>query len=140
MSDIKFQSNEKKILSEFKEKAEKAMMTIGMMAESAAKQLSPVDTGLLRNSITFALGGQSAQISDYSGDDGKTGSYSGKMPEDNADEVSVTIGTNVEYAPYIELGHRTVSGGWVNPQEFLRPAIENNMQTFKTVIETEMKR
>ena len=54
-----------------------ALEEIGDKAEYYAKELTPVDTGRLRNSITY---------------DVKT------------DEKAVYVGTNVEYAEYVELG------------------------------------
>lgn len=56
---------------------ESALEEIGLAAERFAKRETPVDTGRLRNSITHAID-----------------SY----------EDAVYVGTNVEYAPYVELG------------------------------------
>lgn len=55
----------------------RALEQIGMAAEGYAKDLCPVDTGNLRNSITHTV-------------DEKNG--------------AAYIGTNVEYGPYVELG------------------------------------
>ena len=60
-----------------------ALEEIGLAAERFAKRETPVDTGRLRNSITHAL---------------------------DAGTDSVYIGTNVEYAPYVELGVRGRKG------------------------------
>lgn len=54
---------------------EQALEAIGFAAEGHAKDNTPVDTGLLRNKMTHVVQGD-----------------------------SVYIGTNVEYAPYVELG------------------------------------
>lgn len=59
-----------------------------------AKQLCPVDTGRLRSSITFAL-------------------------ERDSRGLVATVGTNVEYAPHVELGTRKQPA-----QPYLRPALE----------------
>ena len=88
----------------------RGLRTIGMTAETHAKENCPVDTGYARNSITYALSGESAAISSYEADRGKngkpprTGKYSGTMGkiEDNY----VAIGSNVEYFPFIEEGAR----------------------------------
>ena len=53
----------------------KALERIGLQAEGYAKDLCPVDTGNLRNSITHTSDGKAAYI-----------------------------GTNVEYGKYVELG------------------------------------
>lgn len=82
----------------------------GMTAESHAKSnitaASRVDTGLLRNSITYALSGKEAKISAYKGDNeskyggkGKgipEGKYDGTAP--SSKDEAVYVGTNVEYA------------------------------------------
>lgn len=65
-----------------------------LQVERAAKQLCPVDTGRLRSSITNEIG------------------------QDGEGLVAV-IGTNVEYAPYVELGTSKMAA-----QPFLLPALE----------------
>ena len=88
----------------------RGLRTIGMRAETHAKENCPVDTGYASNSITFALSGEPTNISSYEADRGKngkpprTGKYSGTMGkiEDNY----VAIGSNVEYFPFIEEGAR----------------------------------
>ena len=77
----------------------------GGKAESYAKQLCPVDTGRLRNSITHQ------QI------DAKT-------------EV---IGTNVKYAPFVELGTKRQKA-----QPFLRPAAENHAAEYTKILQAEL--
>lgn len=77
MSDVKIIDNSDKVLDELGEKMQLALEAIGMTAERYAKKDTPVDTGRLRNSISHAV-----------------------------DDDSAYIGTNVEYAPYIELGAR----------------------------------
>ena len=88
----------------------RGLRTIGMRAETHAKENCPVDTGYARNSITHALAGESAAISSYEADRGKNGEppkkgeYRGTLGkiEDNY----VAIGSNVEYFPFIENGAR----------------------------------
>lgn len=65
-----------------------------LQVDRAAKRLCPVDTGRLRSSITNELGA-----------DGQG--------------LVATIGTNVEYAPHVELGTSRMA-----PQAFLLPALE----------------
>ena len=50
------------------------------------------------------------------------------------DEGAVYIGTNVEYAPYQEFGTRYQSG-----TPFLRPAVENHLDEYKAIVESELK-
>ena len=88
----------------------RGLRTIGMRAETHAKENCPVDTGYASNSITFALSGETAAISSYEADRGKngkpprTGKYSGTMG--NTEDKYVVIGSNVEYFPFIEEGAR----------------------------------
>lgn len=64
-----------------------------VVVERVAKQLCPVDTGRLRSSITRQLGRDSL------------GLYA-------------AVGTDVEYAPFVELGTR-----FMRARPFLRPAL-----------------
>lgn len=90
---------------EFKRGMEAALATaleeIGLTAEGYAKRACPVDTGRLRNSITHIV------------DEG------GKC---------AVIGTNVEYAPYVELGTRHQK-----PQPYLKPAAEDHESTYRSI-------
>lgn len=79
---------------------EVALETIGLLAEGYAKKLTPVDTGNLRNSITHAH-----------------------------DDKSVVIGTNVEYAPFVELGTSKM-----HEQPYLRPAVQDHLEQYKQVV------
>ena len=102
----------------------RALEIIGGTAEGYAADLCPVDTGNLRNSITHEM----------------------------KDEHTVAIGTNVEYAPFVELGHHQQPGryvpaigkrlvnDYVKPKPFLRPAIENHIREYQTILEREAKK
>ena len=82
-----------------------ALTAIGATAETHVKDNITaddlIDTGRLRNSITFATG-------DYSGigtyTDNNKKSYSDATARNTPKDDEVGIGTNVEYAPYVELG------------------------------------
>lgn len=78
-----------------------ALEEVGLVAEGYAKRACPVDTGRLRNSITHIV------------DEGTR---------------HVVIGTNVEYAPYVELGTRHQK-----PQPFLKPAANDHYSTYKGI-------
>lgn len=78
-----------------------ALEEVGLVAEGYAKRACPVDTGRLRNSITHIV------------DEGAR---------------HVVIGTNVEYAPYVELGTRHQK-----PQPFLKPAANDHYSTYKGI-------
>lgn len=72
-----FKDNSARVQAAFERALDNALERIGSQAEGYAKDLTPVDTGRLRNSITYAV--------------------------DN-NENAVYIGTNVDYAIYQELG------------------------------------
>ena len=109
MSD-EFKDNSEEYKSLLNQAIRRGLRAIGMTAETYAKDTCPVDTGYARNSITYALSGESAAISSYKADRGKngkppkTGEYRGTLGkiEDNY----VAIGSNVEYFPFIEEGAR----------------------------------
>lgn len=116
----------------------KAARMIGGSVSGHAMEAAPVDTGLLRNSITFALGGEAPAITKYaSNTESKTGEqieqtegeYNGTATEDKDGQVTVYVGTNVQYAPYQELG--TVK---MDARPFLRPAFENNENEIEQII------
>ena len=105
-----FKDNSKEYKDLLNQAIRRGLRTIGMKAETHAKENCPVDTGYARNSITYALSGESAAVSSYEADRGKngkppkTGEYRGTLGkiEDNY----VAIGSNVEYFPFIEEGAR----------------------------------
>lgn len=85
----------------------KALEAMGLQAEGYAKMKCPVDTGNLRNSITH---------------------------ETDDNEMVERIGTNVEYAPYVEYGtQKTIA------QPFLEPAIMNHVDEYRAIVENFLK-
>lgn len=100
-----FKSYKKQVQEASQAAKDKALEIIGGKAESYAKKLCPVDTGNLRNSITH-------------------------QQRDSDTEV---IGTNVEYAPFVELGHHTSSGTMVAPRPYLKPAAENHSEEYRQI-------
>lgn len=97
------EDNSEQIASAIHKAVAAALEEIGLAAERFAKRACPVDTGRLRNSITHAL---------------------------NMDEESVYIGTNVEYAPYVELGIHGREG-----VGFLRHAAEDHGSYYRKIME-----
>lgn len=131
MADVRFIDNSGEILREFGEAVQRALERVGEQAEGYAKDLAPVDTGQLRNSISHAV---------------------------DESEPAVYIGTNLEYAPCVELGtgqynpqgrptpwvYQDAKGDWHwtkgNPaQPFLKPAVSDHAQTYQNIIEDELK-
>ena len=105
-----FKDNSKEYKDLLNQAIRRGLRTIGMRAETHAKENCPVDTGYARNSITYALSGETAAISSYEADRGKngkppkTGEYRGTLGK--IDDNYVVIGSNVEYFPFIEEGAR----------------------------------
>lgn len=131
------EDNKKEILGELEEAIDRALESVGLQAESYAKLGCPVDTGLLRNSITHALHGQPPAISKYKADKGNaSGSYSGAAPNEPR---TVFVGTNVEYAPYAEAGHALPSGGTVAGAHFLERAVMDHSDEYGKLIESALK-
>lgn len=82
----------------------RALERIGQQAEGYAQDLCPVDTGNLRNSITHTT-----------------------------DDTAAYIGTNVEYAPYVELDTRRAAA-----QPFLKPAATDHAGTYANIVKDEL--
>ncbi len=89
------------------EQIEIALEAVGLQAEGYAKLKCPVDTGRLRNSVTHATVKR---------------------------EKAVYIGTNVEYAPYVEMG--TVKQ---KAQPYLAPAVTEHVPEYKAIAEHFLK-
>lgn len=112
-----------------------ALEECGLAAEGYAKRLCAVDTGLLRNSITHALDGESTAISSYSDSDGaQRGEYSGSAPSESGRNRAVYLGTNVEYAPYVEMGTSRTAA-----QPFIEPAMSDHTSQYKEIIERHLR-
>lgn len=62
MADIEIKDNRHQTFDELQRAIETALEECGLVAESYAKTLCPVDTGLLRNSITHTKKGNSEYI------------------------------------------------------------------------------
>ena len=105
--NVQITDNSKEIIEDMQQATVRALEKCGLTAEGYAKKLAPVDTGNLRNSITHEV------------DDGDPAAY---------------IGTNVEYAPYQELG--TIH---MKAQPFLKPAVSDHANTYRKIIEKELK-
>lgn len=129
--NIDFTDNSDEVLAYMREAAARALEKCGLVAEGYAKRLCPVDTGNLQNSITH-------EVDEHAG--------------------TAYIGTNMEYAPYVELGtgvytsggrptpwvYQDANGNWHwtrgNPAKpFIKPAVADHAQTYRNIIEDEMK-
>nr|DAG44406.1 MAG TPA: putative tail component [Caudoviricetes sp.] len=102
------EDNARQIADAIDQALAKALEEVGLVAEGYAKKACPVDTGRLWNSITHQV---------------------------RPSEKSVYIGTNVKYAPYVELGTSRMK-----QQPFLRPAAADHENTYKKIFESELKK
>ena len=127
MADIKFTSNVNDILSALEKGKHNALTAIGATAETHTKDNITadelVDTGRLRNSITYATG-------DYLGigtyTDNNKKSYSDAKARNTPKDDEVAIGTNVEYAPYLELGTKKIAA-----HHYLKRAVTEHQDEYK---------
>lgn len=134
-NDFIFIDNSRQVLGEFEAACLRALERCGLQGEGYAKENltmhGAVDTGNLRNSITHQV---------------------------DSGEPAVYIGTNVEYAPYVELGtgkyypggrqepwvYQDAHGNWhitngQRAQPYLKPAVADHKQTYRNIIEDELK-
>lgn len=100
-----YKDNTDEVLAALKNAKKRGLEAIGLTAEGYAKKDTPVDTGRLRNSISHAT-----------------------------DEEAAYIGTNVEYAPYVELGARGRKG-----VHMLQRASSEHTDEYKRLMEDSMK-
>lgn len=127
MADMSFEikvDNTDAVLKATNEAIYNALDIIGNKAADYAAALAPMQTGNLKNSMTSEVSQQ---------------------------EKAVYIGTAVEYAPFVEFGHHQQVGRYVPKigkrlvrdfvpaKPFLKPAIQNHMDEYKNILETELK-
>lgn len=102
---VDYKDNSEQVLSAMEKAIKNGLEAIGLTAEGHAKKETPVDTGRLRNSISHAT-----------------------------DDEAAYIGTNVEYAPYVELGARGRKGA-----HMLQKAATEHTDEYKRIMEDAMK-
>jgi len=107
---VTVKSNKQAVLEEFKKQKAVALEAIGLQGETNAKMhitaVGAVDTGRLRNSLTHAT-----------------------------DEDSAYIGTNVEYAPYVEMGTYKMKA-----RPYLEPAVTEHIDEYRELVENYMRK
>ena len=100
-----YKDNTGEVLAALEKAKKRGLEAIGLTAEGHAKKETPVDTGRLRNSISHAT-----------------------------DDEAAYIGTNVEYAPYVELGARGRPG-----VHMLQRAATEHADEYKQIMEDALK-
>ena len=124
---VDYKDNSQQILSALEKGKRNALTAIGATAETHTKENITadklVDTGRLRNSITYATG-------DYSGigtyTDSNKKSYSDATARNTPKDDEVGIGTNVEYAAYTELGTQHITA-----HHYLKRAVTEHQDEYK---------
>ena len=107
--EVTISNNSKLIEKATAEQIERALELCGTEAEGFAKEQCPVDTGRLRNSISHTV---------------------------VVEEKTAYIGTNVEYAPFVEyrdIAHKTGNA------HFLRNAVSDHTPRYKELIKMVLK-
>ena len=104
---MRYKSNKKEVLAAMQKAEERALEAIGVFVDGEAVLRCPVDTGNLRSSINHRV---------------------------NKKEKSVSIGTPVEYGPYVEKGTRHQK-----EQPFLQPSVETNIARIRKLAAEQMK-
>ena len=134
--NIEYRDNTEEVLSALEAAIKRGNEAIGMTAERHAKKKCPVDTGRLRNSITYALAGEESHVKSYRANKGgkERATYTYEGTADGKKGSGVYIGTNVEYAPFVENGARGRA-----PVHFLQDAAANNSDEYKKLMEDSMK-
>lgn len=105
MDNFRIESHLPEVQDAVEDAITKALEEIGLTAEGYAKKKCPVDTGRLRNSISHT-----------------------------STEDTAYVGTNVEYAVYVEMG--TVN---TKSQPYLKPAVIEHASTYKAIAERNLK-
>ena len=126
--EIEVTDNTDEVLAAMKEAAIRGLEECGLVAEGHAKRLCPVDTGNLRNSITHTV---------------------------DQSEPAAIIGTNNDYAAYVELGtgqyaeggggrptpwvYQDTNGNWhfthgQRAQPYIKPAVADHARQYRQIL------
>lgn len=118
VDDAEFQAWAKRVEAnanptKLKSELQTSLKRVGTQAMRTVKTRTPVDTGHLRGGWQLA----------------------------NAGILAIELFNNVEYAPFVENGHRTRGGGgWVSGQFFLRDSIAEIASMMSSLITPELTR
>lgn len=78
MADYEIKIKDKEVIQQLEQRLEQKMKEACVLVQDSAKQKCPVDTGRLQGSLTYQV-------------------------QKDGNEVEGLVGTNVEYAPYVEV-------------------------------------
>ena len=124
---VDYKDYSKEVLAALEKGKRNALTAIGATAETHAKDNITaddlIDTGRLRNSITFATGDYSG-IGTYSDNEGNR--YGDAKARNTPKDDEVAIGTNVEYAAYTELGTQHITA-----HHYLKRSVTDHQDEYK---------
>ena len=122
--------NTRKTIEAMKKQLQVGLMACGAKAEGYEKEECPVDTGRLRNSITWAIRGKQSKPNTSQGAEARSEDYKlrGEPPE-----AELYIGTNVEYAPKQEYGDAITHK--VGKAHFLRDSFSTHIDEYQKTLE-----
>ena len=127
--EVDYKDNSQRILTAMERGKRKALTAIGATAETHAKENITadklIDTGRLRNSITYATGDYLGSGT-YSDNNGNT--YSDATARNTPKNDEVAIGSNVEYAAYTELGTQHITA-----HHYLKRAVTEHKDEYKNL-------
>lgn len=125
------------VLRELDDAVERALEAIGEKATGYAQGECPVDTGLLRNSLTYGLDGQKAKLQTYKAIKGDgSGMYVGEFPKLTVGQRALYVGSNVHYAFSVETVPRKHKTGKAH---FLKDAMGNHEDEYKNTIKASLE-
>ena len=125
---IKFTSYKREVLSHIEENIDRALEICGGTAERHAKENLTRNHSVITNRLRSSINHR------------------------KVDKNTEAIGTEVEYAPYVELGHHQEPGryvpaikkrlvaSWVAPKPYLRPAIDEHKAEYDKIMNTELSK
>jgi len=119
--------DDRKYPDKWEKAMDRALPTIGLFVQGEAMVRVPVKTGRLRGSITYATSRTQNRTRNPA------------LPTDAVkrpyDREEVWVGTNVEYAPYVEYGTKRMK-----KQPYLRPAMDENGDRILELYQREVHR
>lgn len=127
-ASIDMTDHTKEVLEAMAQQVANGLEAIGGEMERHAKEGCPVDTGRLRNSITFATSTMQSEANTNKDPKGQTDA----KPEDYTmhgapGKFEVVVGTNVEYAAENEYYHK-------DKKHFLKNAAANHSADYKNIL------
>lgn len=123
------------VLAKVDDKLYAGLIACGIKAEKYAKNLCPTDTSRLKNSITYSVKTQPANMHYTWGEGKKSNRPAGEgdtISHGGEKKLTLYLGTNVWYARYVEFQSR-------KPKPFLKPAIENHLNLYRRILKESLQ-